>query len=101
MNRNANKKSFHSGWDSPTFPWIGLILIAAGLSACAPKIYLKDRHTVMEDEAAGEWPDFEKDLLEKVQSSSPAPIQKVETSSKKKRLYQVLQGELVSEERPL
>ncbi len=74
--------------------------LALSLMACAPKIYLKDRHTVMEDEAAGEWPDFEKHLIEKSQKDSPTPIKKVEESGKKKRLYEVLQGELVSQERP-
>ena len=76
------------------------ILSGLALSACAPKIYLKDRHTVMEDEAAGEWPDFEKELIEKTQAASPAPLQKVELSAKKRRLYNVLNAELVSQERP-
>ena len=74
-----------------------LIGMTATLLACAPKIYLNDRHTVMEDEAAGEWPDFSKGVLEKAKDSAPTAFKKTEINSSKKRLYNVLNGELVSQ----
>ena len=67
------------------------------LFACSPKVYLIDRQTVLEDEAAGEWPDFEKELIEKLKAQGPTPFVKTENSIKKERLYQVLNGELTSQ----
>ncbi len=67
------------------------------LASCAPNIYVQDRHTILEDEAAGEWPDFEKDLVTKSKESGPTAFQKLPANEKKKRLYNVLNGELVSE----
>lgn len=61
---------------------------------CSPKVYLIDRHTVMEEEAAGEWPDFEKSLLETSSKMAPTPFKKTEISGDQKKLYQVLNGEL-------
>jgi hypothetical protein len=78
--------------------WIGIALMGSLLfSSCALKVFLNDRQTVLEDEAAGEWPDFEKDLLEKSLSSGPTPFPKTDLSAKNSRLYQVLNGELTSD----
>lgn len=73
------------------------ILIGIFLSGCSPKIYLIDRQTVLEDEAAGEWPDFEKDILEQSKATGPTAFSKTGESIQKKRLYQVLNGELTSQ----
>ncbi|MGK5083390.1 hypothetical protein WDW37_08785 [Bdellovibrionota bacterium FG-1] len=74
---------------------VGPIIMIA-LVSCAPKIYLNDRHTIMEEEAAGEWPEFEKEALEKSKESGPVAFQKTEMNARKKRLYQVLNGESVT-----
>lgn len=63
--------------------------------ACAPQIYVVDRHTIMEEESAGEWPDFEKEILDKAKTASPVPFQKTPDGAKKKRLYNTLNGEMV------
>jgi hypothetical protein len=68
-----------------------------GLSACSPKIYLIDRQTVLEDEAASEWPEFEKDLLEKSKAIGPTPFAKTNNTARKERLYNVLNGELTTQ----
>lgn len=64
------------------------------LSACSPKVYLIDRQTVLEDEAAGEWPKFENDLLDKAKAKGPTPFAKTENNERKERLYNVLNGEM-------
>lgn len=72
-------------------------LTALGISGCSPKIYLIDRQTVLEDEAAGEWPDFEKEMIEKSKAQGPTPFVKTANNAKKERLYNVLSGELTSQ----
>ncbi len=74
------------------FVSIGITLVS--FTRCSPKIYLIDRQTVMEDEAAGEWPDFEKDLLDKSKALGPIPFAKTANTARKDHLYRVLNGEL-------
>jgi hypothetical protein len=73
------------------------ILISVSLAACSPKFYLNDRQTVLEEEAAGEWPDFEKALLERSKATGPTPFVKTENSTKRNKLYQVLNGEMTNQ----
>lgn len=75
---------------------VGLPLAVLALGACSPKIYLADRQTVLEDEAAGEWPDFDQDVLRKTQAQSPTPFPTTAVSARRARLFNVLNGELVS-----
>lgn len=76
-----------------------VLLLSVGLiCGCAPKIFLVDRQTVLEDEAAGEWPNFEKELLERAKTSGATPIEKPPESKKKARVYKLLNGDLVSEQ---
>ena len=63
---------------------------------CSPKIYMVDRQTVLEDEAAGEWPQFEKEILNKSNAKGPTAFQKPEETEKKRRLFNVLNGEMIS-----
>lgn len=65
--------------------------------ACVPKVYVIDRQTVLEDEAAGEWPEFERELLKKSKAHGPTPFSKVEMSKSRARLYNVLNGSLASD----
>jgi hypothetical protein len=74
-----------------------LVLMTLSLTACSPKFYLNDRQTVLEEEAAGEWPDFERSLLEKSKAQGPTPFVKTENSTKRNRLYQVLNGEMTTQ----
>jgi hypothetical protein len=78
---------------------LGRVLITIFASTlfahCSPKIYLIDRQTVLEEEAAGEWPEFEKEWLEKSKSQGPTPFPKAEMNARDRRHYHVLNGELV------
>ncbi len=60
---------------------------------CSPKVYLLDRQTILEEEAAGDWPNFEKILLEKTKAQGPAPFIQTQNSSRRERLYRVLNGQ--------
>ena len=68
----------------------GMALIATG---CTPKVYIIDRPTRLEAEAAGEWPDLEE--ATKIHSLSLKP-QELPASKKKvsnKKPYQIIAGE--------
>ncbi len=72
-----------------------LSIVGASLVSCTLKVpAIKDRHTILEEEAAGEWPDFDKDSVAKSEEMGPTPYPKVGDNAKKKRLYNVLNGEL-------
>ncbi len=69
------------------------ILTAMGLTflvQCAPKIYVIDHHTLMQEEAAGNWPDFDVFVNRKTGALIPQP----EPSEKKKNLTRVLKAEI-------
>lgn len=65
-------------------------------TGCAPKIYIIDRHTVLEEEAAGHWPQFEKELLEKAKAQGPTAYPKRPPNQKRDRLLNVINGKLVA-----
>ena len=71
-----------------------LSLVMLSCSSCAIKVFLVDRQTVLEDEAAGEWPEFEKEILQKSEASCPTPFPVVAENSSKSRLFNVLNSEL-------
>ena len=70
-------------------------ILFLGFTACTPKVYVIDSHTVLEDEAAGEWPQFDKDRQAKSAEKGPVPFPKVPTSGAEERLFNVLNGEMV------
>jgi hypothetical protein len=75
---------------------LGLVLVL-GATGCAPTIHVVDRHTILEDEAAGEWPDFDKQLRSASTEPLPVPFPKTAVNAKRKRLYNVLDAEFVPE----
>lgn len=70
------------------------------LEGCAAKVYMLDRQTVLEEEAAGEWPDMESRLKKQTKVSGATPFPAVEQSAAKKRRYSVLNGEATTELQP-
>jgi len=71
--------------------------VAAALSlftACAPKIYVIDRQTVLEEEAAGHWPEFDKEVIGGAKTSGPTPFPKVPPNARRDKLYSILNGPL-------
>ena len=71
------------------------------LLACSPKVYIIDRQTLLYEQAAGEWPEFEKSLLPKVIHKSPVRFSQspANENEKTQRLYRVLQGEINEQKR--
>ena len=76
------------------FELILCISLAGCLTVQAPP--LLDRHTVMESEAAGEWPELDSVFTQEIVITGPVPMQKEPTSNKKKRVYSIINGDLVS-----
>ena len=75
---------------------IAIVIGMTVLSACAPKIYVMDRPTVMEEEASGSWPNFTKDLKKNALSKGPTFFPKEKENNKKARVYNILNGDLTS-----
>ena len=76
---------------------LGLVLC---LPACisVPDVYLIDRHTVMESEASGEWPELEKRFLDESISKGPANLAKEPKDNRKKKAFKILNGETPTEQ---
>lgn len=73
---------------------LALALISAGMfTGCIPDVYLVDRHTVMEMEASGDWPELDKVFYQDVQTAGPVPFINDPESKRKKRVKNVLNGE--------
>ncbi len=75
--------------------WLMIMLACLGFTACAsiPDIYLIDRHTVMESEASGEWPQLEERFRNKALSKGPVNMAIDPSSTRKERAFRVLNGE--------
>ena len=74
--------------------FVSLVLISTGcITVKAPTLI--DRSTVMESEAAGDWPSFEKEFLDKGPHSGPIPFPKEASSKRKRRIYSILNGDLI------
>jgi hypothetical protein len=72
--------------------WISLVI---SLSACVnlPNVYLIDRHTVMEEEASGEWPELEARFRQQAVKSGPTDLAEEPLERRKDRAFRVLNGE--------
>lgn len=70
------------------------------LNSCVPDIYLVDRHTVMEMEASGEWPEFDKIFYSQVKTAGPVGFPKEPETKRKKRVKNMLNGEFIYTETP-
>ncbi|QEP42861.1 hypothetical protein D5085_06810 [Ectothiorhodospiraceae bacterium BW-2] len=71
-----------------------LITLLSGGCSIAPtvEVVLVDRHTVMESEAAGEWPQIEQRLRHDLHTG-PVPLSQIDTSGRQQRAFRVLNGE--------
>jgi len=82
------------------FCLVGTCVFVIFSLSCAPKIYVVDRQTVMEQESAGEWPQFEQELTGGAVAQGPTSFAKVPITEKKARLFKVLNGELIAQPEP-
>jgi len=76
-----------------------LFIASVALSACIslPDVYLIDRHTVMEAEASGEWPQVDQRFREQAIKSGPTALEADPDSARKARSLEVLNSEFTSE----
>ncbi|SFB87890.1 hypothetical protein SAMN05660443_0684 [Marinospirillum celere] len=82
-----------------------LLLTSLGLTGCAnllsslvPDVYLVDRHTVMEADAAGDWPELEQRLRSDIHSG-PQAFSGLDERLEEEAAFQVLNDEYVSEQK--
>lgn len=80
-------------------PRIALSFLFITLNACVslPDVYLIDRHTVMEAEASGEWPQIDQRVREQSIQPGPALLEKEPDSQRKARSLKMLNGEFTTE----
>ena len=78
-----------------------LILICSifSLSACVslPDIYLVDRHTVMETEASGEWPELEQRFRKNSLKMGATELAKEPDDLRRERAFRTLNAEFTAE----
>lgn len=81
-----------------------LLLISLSLTGCAnllsslvPDVYLVDRHTVMEADAAGDWPELEQRLRTDIHSG-PQAFSGLDDRLEQEPAFQVLNDEYASEQ---
>lgn len=77
------------------FSQVFLLLSVCG---CVPNIYLIDRPTLMEEEAAGAWPELGTSFEKTQARNSPEPLTPNQVRRKNDRVMQTLPGEFVSQE---
>ena len=77
---------------------VSLLAISLGLVGCVslPDVYLHDRATVLESEAAGEWPQLEKEFVDKKVSIKPKPFPAGKEELSGNKVYNVLGGDIPS-----
>lgn len=66
---------------------------------CAPPLYFIDRHSVMEVEAAGEWPELDQEMMEVSKKPGVTYYEKDQNTDRKNRIYNTLNGESTSQKK--
>ncbi len=74
-----------------------LLCVAIFMSSCTPNLYFIDRHTIMEEESAGDWVDLEAQLLNNLKRPGTTMIEKDLENSRKQKVFSSLNGELSRE----
>jgi len=72
-----------------------LVFLLLPLGGCVsiPDVYLIDRHTVMEAEAAGEWPELENRFREQNPKLGPTNLSTEPNNARHERAFRVVNGE--------
>ncbi len=77
-----------------------LVLLAAFvlLTSCVslPDVYIIDHHTVMEEEASGEWPKLEQRFHDLAVHPGPVNLANEKNSQRRKRTFSILNGEMTT-----
>lgn len=77
-----------------TFRFLAALALLSGALAftgCAPKVYVIERTTVLEEEAAGSWPDLEARWKKANVKTAPQAVKTDESSQQQKRLTRSLE----------
>lgn len=61
------------------------------LAACAPKVYVIDRATILEEESGGEWPNIDQAQRQKLLKTSPTAQKTSDRSGQKEKLTRILE----------
>ena len=74
--------------------FINLFLLFLMISSCItfPPIYIYDRATVMENDSAAEWSEFENELHEKLIKEGSKALSQIQKTEKNKEAFQVING---------
>jgi hypothetical protein len=72
---------------------VSLTALIALVSACTPTLYMVDRPTLIEEQAAGEWPDLERESEAHALKTQPEPLTPQQMGRKDERVLQTLEGE--------
>lgn len=70
---------------------VGLVFLGGCVSI--PDVYLIDRHTVMETEAAGDWPELENRFREQSPQTGPTNLSVEPNTARHERAFRVVNGE--------
>jgi hypothetical protein len=72
------------------FTIVSFVALAVG---CLPNVYMVDRPTLIEEQAAGDWPDLEKESEAKALKTQPEPLTPQQMGRSEERVLQTLEGE--------
>lgn len=61
------------------------------VTACAPKVYVIDRATILEEESGGDWPSVDQAKREKLLKKTPAAIKTSDRAGSKEKLTRILE----------
>ncbi|MBF0220086.1 MAG: hypothetical protein HQL49_11260 [Gammaproteobacteria bacterium] len=75
-----------------------LTITFALLGGCStlPDVYLIDHHTVMEEEASGDWPQLEQRFRDLAVTPGPVALEKENNSRRRDRALNVQNGEMTN-----
>lgn len=79
--------------------WILAFSLPIVLGGCSPKIYVIDRQSILEQEAAGKWPSFEQWLEKNLERKAATPLGTTKQALKENRALQLPNGSLSSTEK--
>lgn len=60
-------------------------------AACAPKVYVIDRASILEEESGGEWPSIDEAQRKKMLKTSPSPQKSSSKTGAKEKLTRILE----------
>lgn len=86
--------------DSARVFWTATSCFGMLISGCAivPPVYVIDRQTLMEQEASGDWPDFEESLLKDLRKPSVSMLGSEGKQEGERKLYNVLNQDLAHQQ---